>query len=59
MERITPLDLLGMMKRQHALSHAPSLLPRATSTITWDFFILKSIRLDRFEMLPCSLISIL
>ncbi|GJX62899.1 hypothetical protein Tco_0295799 [Tanacetum coccineum] len=34
MERITPLDLLGKMKRQHALSHAPSLLPRASSIIT-------------------------
>ncbi|GJW34149.1 hypothetical protein Tco_0054181 [Tanacetum coccineum] len=34
LEQETPLDLLGMMKRQHALSDAPSLLPRATSTIT-------------------------
>ncbi|GKA29723.1 retrotransposon protein, putative, ty3-gypsy subclass [Tanacetum coccineum] len=40
MERITSLNLLGMMRRQHALSHAPSLLPRATSTITGDFFII-------------------
>ncbi|GKD77650.1 hypothetical protein Tco_1340271, partial [Tanacetum coccineum] len=34
MERITPLDLLDKMKRQHALSHAPSLLPQASSIIT-------------------------
>nr|GEV70283.1 hypothetical protein [Tanacetum cinerariifolium] len=34
LERKTPLDLLGNMKRQHALRHAPSILPRATSTIT-------------------------
>ncbi|GJY87611.1 integrase, catalytic region, zinc finger, CCHC-type containing protein [Tanacetum coccineum] len=34
MERITPLDLLGVMKRHHAQSHAPSLLLRATLTRT-------------------------
>ncbi|GJS52819.1 zinc knuckle CX2CX4HX4C containing protein [Tanacetum coccineum] len=34
MERITPLDSLGMMKRQHALSHALSLILRATTAIT-------------------------
>ncbi|GKC69630.1 hypothetical protein Tco_1115513 [Tanacetum coccineum] len=44
MEWITPLDSLGMMKRQHALNHAPSLLLRATSTITCNFFILIDIR---------------
>ncbi|GKA94768.1 hypothetical protein Tco_0816806 [Tanacetum coccineum] len=60
MERITPLDLLGDMKRQHALSNAPSLLLRATSTIICNFFIIQnSIQLGRFGMLPCSLISIL
>ncbi|GJS63144.1 retrovirus-related pol polyprotein from transposon TNT 1-94 [Tanacetum coccineum] len=36
MERINPLDLLGMMKRQHALSHAPCLLLQAISTITYN-----------------------
>nr|GEW45892.1 hypothetical protein [Tanacetum cinerariifolium] len=40
MERITPLDLLSMMKRQHALSHDPSLLLQATSTITSTINIL-------------------
>ncbi|GJY31258.1 hypothetical protein Tco_0414753 [Tanacetum coccineum] len=60
MKRITDLDLLGMMKRQHALSNAPSLLLRATSTITSNFFIIQnSIQLGRFGMLHCSLISIL
>ncbi|GJT51813.1 hypothetical protein Tco_0977970 [Tanacetum coccineum] len=45
MERITPLDLLGDMKRQHALSNALSLLLRATSTITGNFIIiLKGLR---------------
>ncbi|GJZ11965.1 hypothetical protein Tco_0546724 [Tanacetum coccineum] len=48
------------MKRQHALSHALSLLLRATSTISnISTILLNSIRLDRFGMLPRSLISIL
>ncbi|GJT18912.1 hypothetical protein Tco_0877618 [Tanacetum coccineum] len=60
MEQITPLDFLGDMKRHHALSNAPSLLPRATSTSTGNFINnMYNIRLDRFEMLPCSLISVL
>ncbi|GJU49044.1 hypothetical protein Tco_1218599 [Tanacetum coccineum] len=60
MKQITPLDLLGDMKREHALSNAPSLLPRATSTITGNFINNQyNIQLDRFGMLPCSLISIL
>ncbi|GKB69425.1 hypothetical protein Tco_0930837 [Tanacetum coccineum] len=60
MEQITLLDLLDMMKRHHALSNAPSLLLQATSTITGDFFnIMYSIQPGRFEMLPCSSISIL
>ncbi|GJX00600.1 hypothetical protein Tco_0184513 [Tanacetum coccineum] len=59
MEQITPLDLLDDMKRQHALSNALSLLLRATSTITGDFFILYSIQQGRLRMLPCSSISIL
>ncbi|GKC27115.1 hypothetical protein Tco_1034409 [Tanacetum coccineum] len=59
MERITPLDLLSMMKRQHAQSTAPSFLLRATSTITGDFFIIQnSTQLVRFAMLPRSLFSI-
>ncbi|GKA98495.1 hypothetical protein Tco_0826432 [Tanacetum coccineum] len=60
MEQITPLDLLGdMMKRQQALSHAPSILLRATSTITENFTNhLYSIQLVRFAMLPRSLFSI-
>ncbi|GKD00268.1 hypothetical protein Tco_1170542 [Tanacetum coccineum] len=64
MEWITPLDLLGMLKRHHAQSNAqrnaPSLLPRATSTITGNFVINQyNVQLEQFGMLPCSLISIL
>ncbi|GKD56360.1 hypothetical protein Tco_1289747 [Tanacetum coccineum] len=59
MEWITPLELLGTMKRQHTQSHALSLLPQATSTITGNFANhLYSIQLVWFSMLPCSLISI-
>ncbi|GJS47178.1 hypothetical protein Tco_0597299 [Tanacetum coccineum] len=42
LEQETPMDSLGMMKRQHALSNALSLLPRATSTITSTINIRKA-----------------
>ncbi|GJT85688.1 hypothetical protein Tco_1067405 [Tanacetum coccineum] len=59
MERITPLDLLGDMKRQHAQSNARSILLRATSIITGNITNhLYSIQLVWFAMLPRSLFSI-